>query len=107
MERRGQKVFLKEYAAVSAYRAWAYLQLALLYGEVPFYTQPLLSYSEIEQVMNDLPSGRDWVRFVLISLMICFLTLMCLFPNYGNFTYDQSSSVNSSDFFSSNSFTER
>lgn len=57
MERRGQKVFLKEYAAVSAYRAWAYLQLALLYGEVPFYTQPLLSYSEIEQVMND-PSKR-------------------------------------------------
>ena len=36
MERSGQKVFLKEYAAVSAYRAWAYLQLALLYGEVTF-----------------------------------------------------------------------
>lgn len=25
MERRGEKVFLKEYAAVSAWRAWAYL----------------------------------------------------------------------------------
>ena len=47
MERRGQKVFLKEYAAVSAYRAWAFLQLALLYREAPSYTQPLLSYSEI------------------------------------------------------------
>lgn len=99
MERRGQKVFLKEYAAVSAYRAWAYLQLALLYGEVPFYTQPLLSYSEIEQVMND-PSKRKGLGEICSYFIDDLLPYVDVpFPNYGNFTYDQSSSVNSSDFF--------
>ena len=51
-------IFRKEYAAVSAYRAWAYLQLALNYGEVPFYTEPLLSYSDIERVMDDASNRR-------------------------------------------------
>ena len=58
MERGGEQVFLKEYAAVSAYRAWAYLQLALIYGEVPFYTEPLLAYSDIERVMNDASNRK-------------------------------------------------
>lgn len=99
MERRGQKVFLKEYAAVSAYRAWAYLQLALLYGEIPFYTQPLLSYSEIEQVMND-PSRRKGLGEICSYFIDDLLPYVDVpFPNYGNFTYDQNSSVNSSDFF--------
>ncbi|MBO4606808.1 MAG: RagB/SusD family nutrient uptake outer membrane protein [Prevotella sp.] len=39
---RNEKVFLKEYAAVKAYRAWTYFQLALIYGQVPFVTEPLL-----------------------------------------------------------------
>ena len=91
--------FLKEYAAVSAYRAWAYLQLALLYGEIPFYTQPLLSYSEIEQVMND-PSRRKGLGEICSYFIDDLLPYVDVpFPNYGNFTYDQNSSVNSSDFF--------
>ena len=39
---RNEHVFEKEYAAVKAYRAWTYLQLALIYGQVPFVTEPLL-----------------------------------------------------------------
>ena len=31
----------RETAAVKAYRAWAYLQLARNYGKVPFFTEPL------------------------------------------------------------------
>lgn len=46
----GQKVFLKEMAVVKAVRAWTYLQLVLNYGEVPFYTQPILNVSD---AMND------------------------------------------------------
>lgn len=37
------KVFIKEYAAVKAYRAWTYLQLAINYGKVPFVTTPILT----------------------------------------------------------------
>lgn len=33
---RGEKVFIREYAAVKAFRAWTYLQLAIYYGRVPF-----------------------------------------------------------------------
>ena len=39
---QNQRIFEKEYAAVKAYRAWTYLQLALIYGHVPFVTEPLL-----------------------------------------------------------------
>lgn len=46
----GQKVFLKEMAVVKAVRAWTYLQLALTYGKVPFYTQPILNVSD---ALND------------------------------------------------------
>lgn len=40
--KQGRSVFEKEYAVVKAYRAWTYLQLAINYGSVPFFTQPLL-----------------------------------------------------------------
>ena len=40
---RGEKVFIREYAAVKAFRAWTYLQLAIYYGKVPFFTEPLMT----------------------------------------------------------------
>ena len=47
-------VVMHEYAAVKAFRAWAYLQLARNYGSVPFFTEPLTSISQING--NDFPS---------------------------------------------------
>ncbi len=44
---------LKEYAQVSAIRAWVYLQLVQVYGEVPFYTKTLLTTDAINNFMND------------------------------------------------------
>lgn len=41
--KQGRRVFEKEVGVVKAYRAWTYLQLAINYGSVPFYTQPLLA----------------------------------------------------------------
>lgn len=41
-------VVMNEYAAVKAYRAWAYLQLAKNYGKVPFFTEPLTQISQID-----------------------------------------------------------
>ena len=45
---RNENIFMKEYAAVKAIRAWTYLQLVLNYGQVPFYTEALLSKEEAE-----------------------------------------------------------
>jgi len=45
---RNEEIFMKEFAAVKAIRAWVYLQLALNYGRVPFVTEPLLSKEEAE-----------------------------------------------------------
>ena len=46
-------ITLNEYAAVKAYRAWAYLQLARNYGRVPFFTEPLTQISEISQTFPE------------------------------------------------------
>lgn len=40
-------VAMPEYAAIKAFRAWAYLQLARTYGKVPFFTEPLTTISQI------------------------------------------------------------
>ena len=45
---RNELIFMKEYAAVKAIRAWTYLQLVINYGQVPFVTEPLLSKEEAE-----------------------------------------------------------
>ncbi len=45
---RNEDIFMKEYCAVKAIRAWTYLQLALNYGRVPFFTEPLLTKEAAE-----------------------------------------------------------
>lgn len=45
-------VAMKEYAEAKAIRAWAYLQLARNYGNVPFYTNPLTNISDVENAAN-------------------------------------------------------
>ena len=41
-----RKVAIPEYVEALAVRAWAYMQLAKTYGEVPFYTDPLVSIGD-------------------------------------------------------------
>jgi len=48
LTKRGVKVFEKEIGVVRTYRAWAYLQLAINYGSVPFFTAPLLTELEAD-----------------------------------------------------------
>lgn len=47
-----RKVFEYEYAAVKAFRAWTYLQAALVYGSIPLVTKPLLTEEQAQQAMN-------------------------------------------------------
>lgn len=43
LKKRNSPVFMKEYAAIKSFRAWTYLQLAQVYGSVPFITEPILT----------------------------------------------------------------
>lgn len=51
LTKRGVRVFEKEYAVVKAYRAWTYMQLALNYGSVPFFTEPLLTEKDADPAL--------------------------------------------------------
>lgn len=46
---RNEPLFLHEYAAVKAVRAWTYLQLVTTYGKVPLVTEPILTKEEAER----------------------------------------------------------
>lgn len=52
LERRGYKVFEAQYAAVKAFRAWTYLELAKVYGNVPLVLEPLMTELKAQEAMN-------------------------------------------------------
>ena len=52
MQRRGRQLLLSEYAAVKSFRAWTYLQLAMIYGRVPLVLTPLMTEQEANDAMN-------------------------------------------------------
>lgn len=60
---RGQSIFMREYAAVKAYRAWTYLQLVINYGRVPFVTEPILTkgQSEATYETKDIQDVCNWL----------------------------------------------
>ena len=47
-----RKVSIPEYVQAHSIRAWAYLQLAKIYGSVPFYTDPITSISDANVVRD-------------------------------------------------------
>jgi len=52
LERRGRKIFRNEYAAVKAFRAWTYLELAKAYGNVPLVLTPVMTELEAQYALN-------------------------------------------------------
>ncbi len=53
------KVMMREFAQAKAIRAWCYMQLALNYGEVSYYTQPILDVAD---------AGKDVVKYNMDGL---------------------------------------
>ena len=47
-DNRNNYIFMKEYAAAKAIRAWTYLQMAINYGKVRFVTDPILTKEQSE-----------------------------------------------------------
>lgn len=79
---RNEQIFLREYAAVKAIRAWTYLQLVLNYGKVPFVTEP---------IMTEADANRDYPLYGIQEICNYFTTqdnLKALadkgFPQYGD-----------------------
>lgn len=55
----GDQYFEKDIVAVKTFRAWAYLELAKIYGNVPFITTPLLSASDVNAAINGGAARKD------------------------------------------------
>ena len=65
--KNGLSVMLPEYVAVKSIRAWTYLQLAVNYNNIPFFTKPITTHSGAEDVMNAPKLSRDEVIDRLIA----------------------------------------
>lgn len=61
-------VTTNEYIAVKAFRAWAYLMLSRLYGNVPFFTMPLTRISDINSGNYPVLSMRQIVDYLAADL---------------------------------------
>lgn len=72
LEKNHVKLMLPEYVAVKSVRAWTYLQLAINYGNVPYFTEPILTHSAAENVMNKPMLSREQLMTNLINEMLPF-----------------------------------
>lgn len=89
--KRGEKVFEKEYAAIKTYRAWTYLQLAINYGAVPFYTKPLLTEKEADPALYPKYDVNQIADYFIQDLAPYVDTK---YPNYGSIN-----GINSQSFY--------
>ena len=60
-----QRVMMDEYVALQGIRAWTYLQLAINYGDVYFYTDPVISESDVERVKSE---GKKDIKVIAEGL---------------------------------------
>ena len=67
LKKNGQMIMMPEYVAVKSVRAWTYLQLAINYNHIPFYTDPILTHHAAEEVMNRPKLSREEVIDRLIA----------------------------------------
>ena len=80
---RNDYIFMKEYAAVKAIRAWTYLQLAVNYGSIPFVTEPILTKqeSEADYPMYDIPQV---CQYLIADLQPLADRYGNVYPEYGD-----------------------
>ena len=77
---RNVKVFEGEFAAVKAYRAWTYLQLAQIYGSVPFITEPILTEKDTKKNF-EMKNVKQISAYFINDLLPEINTPL---PTYGN-----------------------
>ena len=67
LEKNNVRLMLPEYVAVKSMRAWTYLQLVINYNNVPYFTEPILTHSAAETIMNTPMLTRDEIISKLIA----------------------------------------
>lgn len=76
----GTQVFEKEYAVVKTYRAWTYLQLAKVYGNVPLVLDPITTISQADLAQQqDYRNIDEICNYFIDDLKPYVNTIM---PNY-------------------------
>ncbi len=70
LERNNVKLMLREFVGVQSVRAWAYMQLAMNYGEVPFFEEPILTHSLAEEVMKRPMADMNTIAARLIEILL-------------------------------------
>lgn len=58
-KKNGKPLMLDEYAAALSIRAWTYMQLAINYGKVPFFTEPLTKVADAEAILDNVAEWKD------------------------------------------------
>lgn len=79
------EVAMNEYAAVKSVRAWAYLQLVLNYGKVPFVDKPITKISQVEEKYDSITLDNFISKLVDGEGGLASYTGRVT-PNYGNVT---------------------
>ena len=67
LSKNNVKLMMPEYVAVKSVRAWTYLQLAINYNNVPYFTEPILTHSAAEAVMKTPMLSREAIVDKLIA----------------------------------------
>lgn len=70
LQKNNIKLMMPEYVAVKSIRAWTYLQLAINYNNVPYFTEPILTHSAAEEIMNRPMLNRDDIITKLIAELL-------------------------------------
>ncbi len=81
LSKRGEKIFEKELGVVHAYRAWTYMQLALNYGKVPFFTEPILSEKDADPALYPSYGIKEIADYFITDLVPYVDTK---YPEYGS-----------------------
>ncbi len=79
VKKRNASILLKDYVAIKVFRAWTYLQLAQIYGSVPFITEPILA--EKETVKNHPMKNIQEISDYFIEDLTPFINVQT--PLYG------------------------
>lgn len=88
----GDRYMLREYAQVEAIRAWTYMQLVVNYGDVPFYTHPILSTNEINSfnaahVDNRVTAATLWQKLEKNLKRAYEIEEQYGYPQYGKYGF--------------------
>ena len=100
-----KNVFTREYISVLCYRAWTYLQLAQVYGEVYYVDKPILSGDDANKDKWDLLNIKEVAQCLLVEFEEQEERFIKAgFPDYGKLGGETGSTEQSTQHTSANLF---